>query len=119
MEVEIIINPTNSVIFISDVVFMGEVPENISNCVVSASNRAISVWTMPEMDGSTKVVLYKKGCLLNFDFMYEISSPSNEIVLSDANGGIYFQENVGNNSAIIKIKVNNTVEPDEIKIEIG
>ncbi|USI72818.1 hypothetical protein [Sphingomonas morindae] len=119
MQTEISIQPANSIIFISDIEFMNEVPGDPSGNVITASKKAISVWTMPDIDGPTKVGIYNLDEIDDCEFDGEILSPSGEIVVSSSEKEIFLRKIVDQNWARIKIKLNDKKEPDYIRIAIG
>ena len=118
MILEAVVSAVNSVVFISDPSWSVNIPEDTGSNLVSFNSSCISIGTLMESDGKTKLRLggqYSEpvGWII---FEGILETPGKMVSVSDALGNLLLEINVSASSTLLRIWVNDAREPDIISI---
>jgi len=119
MNMETVGSFPNSVIFVYDPTAAIVIPDEVGGALVKSTDTCISVGTLAEMDGKTKIILsdeigHPTGTLI---YSGRLSTPGKMLAVGDSVGQSIIEMNVMNFNVNVSIWVNHPSEPDNILIQ--
>jgi len=116
--------PPNSLLLIMDP-SVGEIPESMSGALVAANATCIAIGTLSAQDGSTQVFVGRLDedegtgtqCQIVFDGV--LATPQKRIVVASVMEDIFFETQVSGTHTRVRIRANDSSEPNEIRIVLA
>jgi hypothetical protein len=95
----------HSVLFLADIQADGDVPEDTSAAIVTATDEVICFWTKPEVDGETLVIVSDEDCDLGGVecFKGTLRTPGKVIAVSTSTGFPYLNVPVATEQIDLRI----------------
>ena len=118
MSIEISIAPPNSIIFISDPTQRVEIPSDVGSNLVAATPSCVSIGTLAEMDGVTKIQLGRDAPDIEAGLVFDgdLQTPGYKVAVSDIHAVSILTMDVPSATTRLKVWANDSMEPDLIVV---
>lgn len=119
----VVIAPPNSVVLIVGTTIGGAIPASMGGSVVAATDSCIAVGCLSDADGSTEFVLGPAQEIAAAGeapvFEGSLYTPDREVLVQSVEGETILKTPVSTKDTVVRIWVNDALEPDRVLIGVG